>query len=118
GQYIKMKGQEVFKFAVNALPNAASCAIEKAGLKATDIDIFIPHQANSRIIETAAKRLEVPIDKFYMNMKNYGNTSAASIGLALNEAHEKGLIKKGDLVAMVGFGAGLTYAATVIKWSY
>ena len=118
GQYIKMKGQEVFKFAVNALPNAASCAIEKAGLKATDIDIFIPHQANSRIIETAAKRLEVPIDKFYMNMKNYGNTSAASIGLALNEAHEKGLIKKGDLVAMVGFGAGLTYASTVIKWSY
>lgn len=118
GQYIKMKGQEVFKFAVNALPNAASCAIEKAGLKATDIDIFIPHQANSRIIETAAKKLEVPIDKFYMNMKNYGNTSAASIGLALNEAHEKGLIKKGDLVAMVGFGAGLTYASTVIKWSY
>lgn len=118
GQYIKMKGQEVFKFAVNALPNAASCALEKAGLKAADVDIFIPHQANSRIIETAAKKLEVPIDKFYMNMKNYGNTSAASIGLALNEAHEKGLIKKGDLVAMVGFGAGLTYAATVIKWAY
>ena len=118
GQYIKMKGQEVFKFAVNALPNAASCALEKAGLKAADVDIFIPHQANSRIIETAAKKLEVPLDKFYMNMKNYGNTSAASMGLALNEAHEKGLIKKGDLVAMVGFGAGLTYAATVIKWSY
>ena len=118
GQYIKMKGQEVFKFAVNALPNAASCALEKAGLKAADVDIFIPHQANSRIIETAAKKLEVPLDKFYMNMKNYGNTSAASMGLALNEAHEKGLIKKGDLVAMVGFGAGLTYAATVIKWAY
>ena len=118
GQYIKMKGQEVFKFAVNALPNATLEALNRAGLKPSDIDFFVPHQANSRIIETAAKKLDIPLEKFYMNMAKYGNTSAASIGIALTEAFEKGLIKKGDTVAMVGFGAGLTYAGMIVKWAY
>ena len=80
--------------------------------------MIIPHQANKRIVESAAKRLKVPTEKFYMNLNKYGNTSAASIGLALGEALEKGLVKKGDTLAFTGFGAGLTYASLVIKWAY
>lgn len=118
GQFLKMKGPEVFKFAVNALPNAALESLRRAGLTPQDVDLYVPHQANSRIIESAAKRLEVPVEKFYMNMAKYGNTSAASIGIALNEAFEKGLIKKGDIIELVGFGAGLTYAALTMKWVY
>lgn len=116
--FLKMKGQDVFKFAVNALPNAASEALSRAGLTPQDVKIFVPHQANIRIIESAAKRLDVPVDKFFVNMRKYGNTSAASVGIALTEALEAGMIKKGDIVELVGFGAGLTFGALTIKWSY
>ncbi|MGL6167250.1 MAG: beta-ketoacyl-ACP synthase III, partial [Fusobacteriaceae bacterium] len=106
--YLKMKGQEVFKFAVNALPNATKEALKKSGLSAENVDIVIPHQANSRIIETASKKLGIPMDKFYLNLNKFGNTSAASIGIAMEEALNKNLIKKGDIVAITGFGGGLT----------
>ena len=116
--FLQMKGQDVFKFAVKALPKATLEALEGANLKAEDIDMVFPHQANVRIIEAASKRLEIPMEKFYLNLNRYGNTSSASIGLALGEALEKGLVKKGDTIALTGFGAGLTYASMIIKWSY
>lgn len=117
-QYIRMKGQEVFKFAVNALPKSTNEALIKAGMSPDDIDFVIPHQANIRIIETASKKLGIPLDKFYVNLNKYGNTSAASIGIALEEAHSKGLIQKGDNIALTGFGGGLTFGSLIIKWAY
>ncbi|WP_297431893.1 beta-ketoacyl-ACP synthase III [uncultured Cetobacterium sp.] len=116
--FLQMKGQDVFKFAVKALPKATLEALEGANLKAENIDMVFPHQANVRIIEAASKRLEIPMDKFYLNLNKLGNTSSASIGLALGEALDKGLVKKGDTIALTGFGAGLTYASMIIKWSY
>lgn len=116
--FLQMKGQDVFKFAVKALPKATLEALNGANLEAKDIDMVFPHQANVRIIEAASKRLEIPMDKFYLNLNRFGNTSSASIGLALGEALEKGLVKKGDTIALTGFGAGLTYASMIIKWSY
>lgn len=116
--FLQMKGQDVFKFAVKAFPKATLEALNGAGLKAENIDMVFPHQANSRIIEAGSKRLGIPMDKFYLNLNKFGNTSSASIGLALGEALEKGLVKKGDTVVLTGFGAGLTYASMIIKWSY
>lgn len=116
--YLKMKGPEVFKFAVKAMPTAVEKVLENTGVKIEDLELIVPHQANMRIISSAAKRLGFPVEKFVMNLDKYGNTSAASVGLALGEALEKGMIKKGDNVALVGFGAGLTYASCVIKWAY
>lgn len=115
--YLTMKGKEVFKFAVRVLPKATNKALEMIDLNPKDLDLVIPHQANMRIIEAAAKRLELPIDKFFVNLHKYGNTSAASVGLALGEAVEEGKIKKGDLVVLTGFGAGLTYGSIVIRWN-
>lgn len=117
-QFLKMKGQDVFKFAVKALPDASSKALEKAGLTPADVDLVVPHQANVRIIDAAAKKLGLPLDKFVMNLHKYGNTSAASIGLALGEALEDKRIKKGDIIVLTGFGAGLTYGSIVLKWAY
>jgi 3-oxoacyl-[acyl-carrier-protein] synthase-3 len=114
--YIKMNGREVFKFAVRIMSDASIIALEKCGLKASDVDLFVPHQANIRIIEAAAERLKIPFDKVFVNVQNYGNTSAASVPLALDEAYRFGRIKPGDIVVVVGFGAGLTWAAAVLKW--
>lgn len=116
--FLKMKGQDVFKFAVKALPKATEAALERAEKTVEDLDMIIPHQANKRIIDSAAKRLKISPEKFYLNLNRYGNTSAASIGLALGEALDKGLVKKGDTLAFTGFGAGLTYGSIVIKWAY
>lgn len=113
--YIYQNGKEVYKFAIRALPTAVTKAAEKIGLNIEDIDLIIPHQANIRIIETAAQRLKVPMDKMYLNIEKYGNTSSATIPLALNEAMENGRIKKGDKVCLVGFGAGLTYGAVIFE---
>ncbi len=109
-------GKEVYKFATKALPTAARNAAEKIGLNVQDIDWFIPHQANIRIIETAAKNLGVSMDKFYTNLDRHGNTSSASIPIALDEAIEKGVVKKGDKVCLVGFGAGLTLGSVIIEY--
>jgi len=115
--YIKMEGREVFKFAVRIMDEASIKALDMCGLKPADVDLFVPHQANIRIIEAAAKRLNFPPEKVFVNVQNYGNTSAASIPLALDEAYRMGRIKQGDIVAVVGFGAGLTWAASVLKWT-
>lgn len=113
--YLLMNGKEVYKFAVQALPYAVNQALEKVNLKAEDIDVFIPHQANIRIIETAATRLGISMDKFFVNIDKYGNTSSASLPIALDEAYKTGRIKKGSKVCLVGFGSGLTYGAIIFE---
>lgn len=117
GKYIRMEGREVFKFAVRIMPEAALEALKRAGRSTDEVDLFIPHQANVRIIDAAAKRLEIGDDRVYVNVHKYGNTSAASIPLALDEAIAEGRVKPGDLVVLVGFGAGLTWGAAAIEWS-
>ncbi|OEH85776.1 3-oxoacyl-ACP synthase [Desulfuribacillus stibiiarsenatis] len=112
---LKMVGSEVFKFAVRVMGQVSEEAVEKAGLNKEDIDFFVPHQANIRIIEPAMKRLGLGMDKAYINLHKYGNMSSASIPVALDEALQSGSIKKGDNVLLVGFGAGLTWGATVVK---
>ncbi|OQA43140.1 MAG: 3-oxoacyl-(acyl-carrier-protein) synthase 3 [Chloroflexi bacterium ADurb.Bin325] len=114
--FIKMNGREVFRFATTVVPRATEAVARKAGWKADELDIIIPHQANVRIIESAAKRLSVPVDKFFVNLERYGNTSAASIPIALTEAIRAGRVKPGDRMVMVGFGAGLTWAAAALEW--
>ncbi|HZK18760.1 MAG TPA: beta-ketoacyl-ACP synthase III [Clostridia bacterium] len=114
--YIHMNGREVFKFAVKTMGDAAAEVIGKAGLTIQDIDLLIPHQANVRIIEAAARRLKMPLEKVLVNVDRYGNTSAASIPIALAEAAHTGRLSRGDRLVMVGFGAGLTWAAAVIEW--
>lgn len=116
--FLDMKGQEVFKFAVKTLPSATLKAMEIADISTEDLTMVFPHQANVRIIEAAAKRMEVGMEKFYMNLNKYGNTSSASVGLALGEALENKKIKKGDIIALTGFGAGLTYGSIIMKWAY
>ena len=113
---IHMTGKEVYKQAVIAMLNAAKKALELAGLTIDDIACVIPHQANLRIIEAIADRLKIPIEKFYVNLDKYGNTSAAAVAIALDEANRSGRIKHGDYVLMVVFGGGLTWASTVIEW--
>lgn len=114
---IHMDGSEVFKFASRIVPKITREVLEGTGLDAKDIDIIIPHQANVRIINSAAKRLGISTDKFFINIEKYGNTSAGSVPLALSEAVEQGLIKKGDNVLLLGFGSGLTWAGCILKWS-
>jgi len=113
---IWMAGGEVMKFAVRIMAEAANKVVEEAGLKMSDVDLLVPHQANMRIIDGAAKRLDISDDKVYKNLPKYGNTSAASIPVALCEALYEGRIKKGDKVLIVGFGAGLTWGAALIEW--
>ncbi|PHS32051.1 MAG: 3-oxoacyl-ACP synthase [Alkaliphilus sp.] len=115
--YVKMEGNEVFRFAVRIMGKAAMEALKLSNIKIQDIDFLIPHQANIRIIEAAAKRLELPMDKVYVNLDKYGNMSAASVPVALDEASKKGLLKKNDIVVLVAFGGGLTWASTVVRWS-
>ncbi|MCW5940907.1 MAG: ketoacyl-ACP synthase III [Fimbriimonadaceae bacterium] len=114
--YIYMNGREVYRFAVTAMGDACLRVLEEAGLKTTDIDLFVPHQANLRIIESAAKRLALPDDKVFVNVDRYGNTSAGSIPLGLYEAEQQGRLQKGMAVLTVGFGAGLVWGANVIRW--
>ena len=113
---IHMTGKEVYKQAVIAMISAAQKALEDAGLSIEDISCVIPHQANLRIIEAIADRLGIPLEKFYVNLDKYGNTSAAAVAMALDEANRTGRIKAGDYVLMVVFGGGLTWASTVIEW--
>lgn len=109
-------GKEVYKFATHVLPKSFEIISEKINIKEEDIDWFIPHQANLRIIETAAKKLGIAMDKFIVTLDHYGNTSSASIPLAMCEAIEKGIIKRGQKLAMIGFGAGLTYGGIVLEY--
>jgi 3-oxoacyl-[acyl-carrier-protein] synthase-3 len=113
---IKMLGKETYKQAVTAMSDAADRALESAGLKYEDIACVIPHQANMRIIEAIAHRMGLPVEKFYVNLEKYGNTSAAAVAIALDEAHRNGRFKIGDYVLLVVFGGGLTWASSVIQW--
>jgi 3-oxoacyl-[acyl-carrier-protein] synthase-3 len=114
--YIEMDGRKVFKFATRVMGEATLQAIDKAGLTLDDIDLLIPHQANLRIIELAARHLGLPMEKIVVNLDRYGNTSAASVPIALVEALEEGRIRDGMNVVMVAFGGGLTWAAAVVRW--
>lgn len=114
--YLYQDGREVYKFATKALPNALTKAAEKIGFDLNELDVIIPHQANVRIIETAAKNLGISMDKFFVNLDKHANTSSASIPIALDEALKAGKIKKGDKVGLVGFGAGLTFGAIIFEF--
>jgi 3-oxoacyl-[acyl-carrier-protein] synthase-3 len=114
--YIKMNGREVYRFATRVMGKATKQACEKAGISLNEIDLFIPHQANIRIIESASKYLKIGENKVFTNLHKYGNTSAASIPIALCEAIESGRVSSKDKLVMVGFGGGLTWGATVIEW--
>jgi 3-oxoacyl-[acyl-carrier-protein] synthase-3 len=114
--YLRMDGRRVFKFASRVLADSARKVVIDAGLTIDDVDLIIPHQANDRIIELARRRLRVPPEKIMLNIDRYGNTSAASIPLALVEAIEEGRVKPGDHLVLVGFGAGLTWASAAVHW--
>lgn len=115
--YVKMNGQEVFKFAVRVMNEATGEILEKAGWSAEQIDLLVPHQANGRIIEAAAKRLGLAPERVVVNVDRYGNTSSASIPIALWEAQEEGRLKPGDKVVCVSFGAGLVWGALALEWT-
>lgn len=114
--YLKMDGREVFKHAVRIMQEKALEVLDLCGVSAEDVALLIPHQANTRIIETVAKRLKIPSEKVYVNIENYGNTSSASIPIALDEVMRGGKVRKGDLVLLVAFGAGLTWGATLVRF--
>ncbi len=114
---IQMAGSEVFKFAVRIMGETALKALDKAGLGIGDVDCLIPHQANTRIVDAAVKRLGIDAGKVVVNLDRYGNMSAASIPVALDEAARSGRLNYGDIMVMVGFGGGLTWGAAVVKWS-
>jgi 3-oxoacyl-[acyl-carrier-protein] synthase-3 len=111
-----MAGREVFKAAVLSMADACDQALQRAGLTGKDVDLMIPHQANIRIIEATAKHAAMPMDKVYVNVDRYGNTSAASVAIALDEAVRTGRLQPGMTVLLVAFGAGFTWASMVVKW--
>jgi 3-oxoacyl-[acyl-carrier-protein] synthase-3 len=115
-QTIRMDGSEVFKFAVRVMVQATEKVLEESGISIDNIKLIIPHQANIRIIDGASKRLGVELNKAYVNVDKYGNTSSASIPIALDETAKEGLITKGDNIILVGFGGGLTWASALVKW--
>lgn len=114
--FISMNGSEVYKFAVRVMADSTLRVLDKAGLNTSEVDYFVPHQANVRIVNASVKRLKIPIEKVKINIDRYANTSGATIPIALDEAVKEGKIKNGDNIVLVGFGAGLTWAASVIKW--
>jgi len=113
---IEMDGRYVYNFAIRVIGEVVTQLLEQNNLTLDQVDWIVPHQANNRIIEAAAKRLNINLDKFFMNIEEYGNTSAASIPIALDEMVKQGLLKRGQLVITLGFGAGLTYGGNLIKW--
>lgn len=113
---VEMNGREVYKFATREVPEVLLEALDVAGLAVDDVDWLLLHQANIRIMEVVAKRLGIPMEKVITNLSEYGNTSAASIPLALDEAIRSGKVKPGDVIACAGFGAGLSWGATIFKW--
>ena len=116
GRFVKMQGNEIFKLAVRNMTECALEVIAEAGLTIDDVSLFIPHQANIRIIDAVATRLKAPPEKVFVNIENYGNTSSATIPIALCEAVEQGCLKPGDVVVIDAFGAGLTWGAMAIRW--
>jgi 3-oxoacyl-[acyl-carrier-protein] synthase-3 len=115
--YIRMEGKETYRFATKTMATTALESIRRSGLEASDIDLFIPHQANIRIVEAVAKGLDLPMEKMFVNLDKYGNTSAASVPIALAEAVNEGRVKVGDNIVLVAFGAGFTSGAVTIEWT-
>jgi 3-oxoacyl-[acyl-carrier-protein] synthase-3 len=115
-QYVYMNGREIFKLAVRGMGDSSVQAIAEAGLTAADVDLIVPHQANIRIIEATAKRLDAPMERVFVNIDRYGNTSAATIPIALVEAAQQGRLKNGSNVLLTAFGGGLTWASSVVRW--
>ena len=115
-QFLQMSGKEVFKYAVNAMNRSAESCLEKAGIKAKHLRWIIPHQANFRIVDAVAQRLGISLDHFVVNLDRYGNTSAACMPICLHETNVAGKLQQGDLLLMVAFGGGLTWASTVLEW--
>ncbi len=116
GEFMKMDGKEVFRRAIRVFVDSANTTLKKAGLTPDDVALLVPHQANSRIIEAACDRLGIPLDRTVVNVDRVGNTSAASIPLALADAAAEGRLDEGDIVLMVGFGAGMTWAGAALRW--
>jgi 3-oxoacyl-[acyl-carrier-protein] synthase-3 len=115
--YVHMNGREVFKFATRVLVSSARDVLEECGVKVEDVDVYIPHQANVRIMDHAAQKLGIPRERMVVNVDRYGNTSSGSIPLALADAQEEGRLKDGDLVLMTGMGAGLTWGSALMEWT-
>jgi 3-oxoacyl-[acyl-carrier-protein] synthase-3 len=115
--FVHMQGRQVFRFATRIMPEASRQVLSRVGLRVEDVRLFVPHQANDRILQSAARGMGVPVERMFSNLARYGNTSSASVAIALCEAIEQGLIKRDDLIVCVGFGAGLTWAAAAIRWS-
>jgi 3-oxoacyl-[acyl-carrier-protein] synthase-3 len=114
--FIKMAGNPLFKVAVRALAEVSLEALEFNGLTCKDIDLMIPHQANTRIVEAAAKLIDLPMEKVFLNIDKYGNTSSATIPIALDEAQKAGRLKPGDLILLCSFGTGVTWGSAIIRW--
>jgi 3-oxoacyl-[acyl-carrier-protein] synthase-3 len=114
--YIRMAGREVFKNAVRSMCESVDAVLEQAGVSKEEVDLLVPHQANARIIEATAKYAGIPMDRVWVNVNRYGNTSSATIPVSLHEARQEGRIKEGSLVLLVTFGAGLTWAGTLLRW--
>jgi 3-oxoacyl-[acyl-carrier-protein] synthase-3 len=114
--FLRMSGKDVFKFATKALVELVERALERNGFRVQDLDLVIPHQVNYRIIESAQKKLDLPLEKFFLNLERYGNTSAASVPIALDEAIRCGRLRRGNLVLFVAFGAGMTWGYNLIRW--
>jgi 3-oxoacyl-[acyl-carrier-protein] synthase-3 len=114
--YLKMNGKEIFKFAVKIVVDTSEKLLRKAGLDMEQVDFFVPHQANLRIIQTVMKRMKIPREKAILNLEHCGNMSAASIPVAIAQADEKKLLKSGAIVLTVGFGTGLTFGGALIRW--
>jgi 3-oxoacyl-[acyl-carrier-protein] synthase-3 len=115
--FVHMNGREVFKFATRVLVSSAEAVIERCGVSVDEIDVYVPHQANVRIMDHAAKKLGIPRERMVVNVDRYGNTSSGSIPLALADARDEGRLKKGDLVLMTGMGAGLTWGSSLMEWT-
>ena len=115
--FVHMNGREVFKFATRVLVSSAQDLLEECGVSVEDVDVYVPHQANARIMKHAQERLGIPRERMVVNVDRYGNTSSGSIPLALAEAQEEGQLKKGDLVLMTGMGAGLTWGSALMEWT-
>ena len=113
---LSMRGRAVFKFAVNAIEEVTTGALEKVGLTLDDVDWFVPHQANGRIIHAAAQKLGQPLDKFQISIKESANVSSATVHMALYDLQSSGKLKKGDIIAVMGFGGGLCAAGAIIEW--
>jgi len=116
-QFVKMNGREVFKFATRVLVSSAEAVLERYGASIEDVDVYVPHQANVRIIDHATKKLGIPSERVVINVDRYGNTSSGSIPLALTEAQEDGRLRQGSLVLMTGMGAGLTWGSALMRWT-